>query len=121
MRQHIQIYSWIMFFKSQIQDTAMGQDCDTLLKLQYHRTDSWQCFAPNIIVKDAAIKTKKSLLILKEQAFNFERADVVLVAEEQLPVASIFHCHWYLVLLPTWTKNINSFKDIVINIKPQLF
>ena len=43
----------------------MGQDCDTLLKLQYHRTDSWQCFGPNIIVKDAAIKTKKSLFIFK--------------------------------------------------------
>ena len=56
---------WIMFFKSQIKNTSMGQDCDTLLKLQYHRTDSWQCFGPNIIVKDAAIKTKKSLFIFK--------------------------------------------------------
>lgn len=112
-----------MFFKSQIQDTSMGQDCDTLLKLQYHRTDSWQCFGPNIIVKDAAIKTKKSLLIFKEQAFNVERADIVLVAEEQLPVASIFHCHWYLVLLSLWTKKHQQFLmtlSSISNLQPLL-
>ena len=101
-----------MFFKSQTQDTSMGQDCDTLLKLQYHRTDSWQCFAPNIIVKDAASYKEESFHIQsQEQRLSLWQRNSCQWHPYFTVTGILFFCHSEQKKPPT------VFNGIAINIK----